>query len=173
MEERLKAKIDEALEILTKKVEQYNKDATQFINDAFPKEIRRMAKELADANRMCFKYQIPDVGWLWINQYGSVKVRNCGGDVISNFDIPNRYVPEKGVYNNDIINSINSCTSRLERELNIFNKAKEITPVVIERLTTQYKNTVEYQSNTLDDILTRLGSETETTKHIKVTVEWV
>ena len=173
MEKKLMEKIDKAVAILNDNIKAFYEEKENFFADAFRNEdVLKMINIITDADHRGYSYQL-NSRFLTIRGDGYIAIRYSpiyDASVVTNFGID----AINGIkYTDSFIDNLKRRTEQLNENQKWFKRVVEETPNIIEDITTQYKNIVERQSDTLDEIFAMLDVEEEPSKHIKVTVEWI
>lgn len=172
MEKKLMEKIDKATVELNDKINTFHEEVKKFFKDAFGNEdLLKMVDTINDAKYKGYSYKIGNY-YLTINERRVVALRyddRYDACVVTTFNV---CMPTKN-YSDKYIDHLKGRAQELVKEQKWFKQIVEETPNIIEDITTQYKNIVERQSDTLDEIFNMLDVQEEPTKHIKVTVEWI
>ena len=73
----------------------------------------------------------------------------------------------------DSISSIKSEYKEYKNELKVFDKLQDNSNYIVNYITQRYEEKVQKDTDDLTNLLNDLGVETEKSKQIKVTVEWI
>lgn len=171
MEQKVKDKIDKAVEIINERIEEFNINAKAIKEEVFTEELREILDTICEQTGR-YKFKLSDVYWFECNGKDWIRVCSCRYSAMR-FEFVADKIKECDDYTNEIIESLKYYSQSLSQQneaLCLFNNSIED---IITDITTKYKEITEKQSSALDDILASLDKEYKPMKHIKVTIEWV
>lgn len=177
MEQKVKEKIDLAIDTFMEKSVQYDKEAAEFLNELFTEDIWKMIKTIADGHSYIALYDVitTDKKLRFYPYAGGFKVRvaaSYGDSEYSQFRM-RRAISKRDSYDSSDIRSLENCIEEYNENVKYLNYVKEHAEDIIETITQKYKNLTETQADAIDKVLADLDADFEPTKHIKVTVEWI
>ena len=166
MEKKIMNKIDTAVAIINKKVDEDIQRLGTLYDEVFTKEIRDMLDVIPMAK---YGYRIADDMYLWFdgNHCIHVQDRDC---VDTSFSL-NSHISAN--YNDAGIRLIERMTDRLARQERYLDKIYETADIVIDDIVTRYRKETEEQENRLNTVLDALDVAVKPVKRIKVTIEWI
>ena len=178
MEQKVKEKIDLAIDTYREKSAQYDKEAAEFLSELFTKDIWEMIRTIADGSTSVALYDVnvEEYGKLRFYPWaGAAKVRVTaayGDSEYSQFRTI-RTINKGSSYDSSTMRSLERCIEEYNQNVKYLNYVKENAEDIIETIAKRYKNLTETQTDAIDKLLADLDADFEPTKHIKVTVEWV
>ena len=177
MEQKLKDKIEIAARELAEKQNRFYASVKEFNDHFITDDIRTMINAIYDAG-LSYTYTFGEYIF-WISQFGDLRIKQHNNVVLTMFSSCNVLKNEKVYrcnkyrYTNEAISIIKTSTERYLKEVEYFKLLQDVAEDIIRDITTKYRQVVETQADSLDNILDMLDCKEEPTKHIKVTVEWV
>ena len=172
MEQKLKDKLDKAVEIYNNKAKKYMEDFNALKNEMFPKDIQNMLTTIIDATRLVYSYPLCDkVIWIDLSPV-TLKIidKECANQTICNFYSGQFYGYR---YDDYTLTELKRYTEELNLNQHWFEILQDNACEIVTDICQKYKKLTERQSDTLDNIFSMLNAKENPTKHVKVTIEWI
>lgn len=171
MEQKLKDKLDKAVEIYNDKAAEYMENFNTFKYEMFPKDIQNMLATIVDATHLVYSYPLCDkVIWIDLSPLRLKIIDKKGNQTICDFCSKQFYGYK---YDDYTLTELKRYTEKLNLNQHWFEILQDNTCEIVTDICQKYKGLIEKQSDVLDDILKMLDIDENPTKHIKVTVEWI
>lgn len=169
MEQNNIERMKRAAKILIDKIDRHNSEYETFKKEFWTPEIRKMVNTIIDHRKIeCYKYNIElQNGYsFYTNEF---KFCNCNEACYV-------YMSGKPVCNNYDqceLDRLKYYAERFNDSQKAFQMLQDNADYIIKKITDDYKDITEKQSDELDSVFDLIGIDEPKTRHIKVTVEWI
>ena len=182
MEQKVMEKLDRTINELRTKQEWHNQKLIEWRNEMFKPEIQDMVKTIVNSTKVVYRYKIKagdkssyddiyfnatyEIYFNYVITKKHLETRLASLKTVTTFATQYAYIDET-------IEQVKNQAERLQQEEEWLNVLIDKSADILEDITQKYKEVSEKQTDQLDNILSMLDVESEPTKHIKVTIEWV
>ena len=169
MEKNNVERIKRAVEILSDKIDKHNTEYEVFKKEFWTHEVMKMVTTIVDSKGIKYydyMVELPNGFYFYVDTFRFNN--NCETYYV--------YAPSKpvcGNYDQHELDSLKYCAERFNRSQKAFQMLQDNADYIINKITEEYKEITEKQSDILDEVFDLIGVDEPKTKHIKVTVEWV
>ena len=170
MEQNVINKLDEAKELLTKRIDDYNNKVEKFLKEFFTPEMMEIIRSVIQSTSHIISIKLNNKWDIWVDKTKVEFIdKNNPNDhkhlACSKFATTNVTKVQ--------IDYLQNITADLQLKEFLFKMFVDNADDIITEITNRYKEINESCMDKLNWIMETLGEPQDDTKHIKVTIEWI
>jgi hypothetical protein len=162
MDEKVKNRLFEAVDILNAELVKHNEAVCDFKTELFTDDVCQMIDTICNSRGLEYTYKTEGktLFSMYNFSFNGISIRCKYGKIIPKAD-------------DSTLDSICHIAKELERSKQAFKLLQDEAGNIIKDITTKYKSVTESQNAKLDEVFAMLKGYDAPVRHIKVTVEWI